>query len=130
MVKVENLVKRYGTNYALNDVSFEIGEGEVVGLLGPNGAGKSTAMNIITGFLSTSSGKAYINGVDILKDPIKAKRNIGFLPEQPPLYPEMTVLEYLNFVYELKGAELPREEHIVFVFIALAFRLEHIRIKF
>ncbi len=112
MVKVENLVKRYGTNYALNDVSFEIGEGEVVGLLGPNGAGKSTAMNIITGFLSTSSGKAYINGIDILKDPIEAKRNIGFLPEQPPLYPEMTVSEYLNFVYELKGAEMPREEHI------------------
>ncbi|MBQ7333299.1 MAG: ATP-binding cassette domain-containing protein [Clostridia bacterium] len=112
MVKVENLVKRYGTNYALNDVSFEIGEGEVVGLLGPNGAGKSTAMNIITGFLSTSSGKAYINGTDILKDPIEAKRNIGFLPEQPPLYPEMTVSEYLNFVYELKGAEMPREEHI------------------
>ena len=112
MVKVENLVKRYGTNYALNDVSFEIGEGEVVGLLGPNGAGKSTAMNIITGFLSTSSGSAYINGIDILKNPIEAKRNIGFLPEQPPLYPEMTVSEYLNFVYELKGADFPREEHI------------------
>ncbi len=112
MVRVENLVKRYGTNYALNDVSFEIGEGEVVGLLGPNGAGKSTAMNIITGYLSTSSGAAYINGVNILKDPIGAKRNIGFLPEQPPLYPEMTVGEYLNFVYELKGVEMPREEHI------------------
>ena len=112
MVKVENLVKRYGSNYALNDVSFEIGEGEVVGLLGPNGAGKSTTMNIITGFLSTSSGAAYINGIDILKDPIAAKRNIGFLPEQPPLYPEMTVLEYLNFVYELKGVDIPREEHI------------------
>jgi len=112
MVKVENLVKRYGTNYALNDVSFEIGEGEVVGLLGPNGAGKSTAMNIITGFLSTSSGSAYINGVDILKNPIEAKRNIGFLPEQPPLYPDMTVLEYLNFVYELKSVRIPRDEHI------------------
>ena len=112
MVKVENLVKRYGTNYALNDVSFEIGEGEVVGLLGPNGAGKSTAMNIITGFLSTSSGAAYINGVNILKDPIKAKRNVGFLPEQPPLYPDMTVYEYLNFVYELKGVDIPKDEHI------------------
>ena len=115
MVKVENLVKHYGTNYALNDVSFEIGEGEVVGLLGPNGAGKSTAMNIITGFLSTSSGSAYINGIDILKDPIAAKRNIGFLPEQPPLYPEMTVSEYLNFVYDLKGVELPRDEHIGYI---------------
>jgi len=124
MIKVENLVKRYGTNYALNDVSFEIGEGEVVGLLGPNGAGKSTAMNILTGYLSTSSGRAYVGGIDILKDPIGAKRLIGFLPEQPPVYPEMTVLEYLNFVYELKGAKYTveesdepktREEHLDYV---------------
>ena len=115
MVKVENLVKRYGTNYALNDISFEIGEGEVVGLLGPNGAGKSTAMNIITGFLSTNSGAAYINGINVLKNPIEAKRYIGFLPEQPPLYPEMTVFEYLNFVYELKSVKLPREEHLNYV---------------
>jgi len=115
MVKVENLVKRYGTNYALNDVSFEIGEGEVVGLLGPNGAGKSTAMNIITGFLSTSSGAAYINGINILKDPIAAKRNIGFLPEQPPLYPDMTVYEYLDFVYQLKGVQLPKDEHLEYI---------------
>ncbi len=112
MVKVENLVKRYGTNYALSDVSFEIGEGEIVGLLGPNGAGKSTAMNIITGYLSSTSGGAFVNGIDILENPIEAKKYIGFLPEQPPLYPEMTVLEYLNFVYELKGTDLPREEHI------------------
>lgn len=124
MIKVENLVKRYGTNYALNDVSFEIKEGEVVGLLGPNGAGKSTAMNILTGYLSTSSGRAYVGGIDILKDPIGAKRLIGFLPEQPPVYPEMTVLEYLNFVYELKGAKYTveegdepktREEHLDYV---------------
>lgn len=112
MVKVENLVKRYGSNYALNDVSFEIGEGEIVGLLGPNGAGKSTTMNILTGYLSSTSGSAYINGINILEDPIAAKKNIGFLPEQPPLYPEMTVAEFLNFVYELKGCELPREEHL------------------
>ena len=112
MVKVEHLVKRYGTNYALDDVSFEIGEGEIVGLLGPNGAGKSTTMNILTGYLSTTSGAAYVNGINILDDPIGAKRYIGFLPEQPPLYPDMTVKEYLNFVYELKGCELPREEHI------------------
>ena len=107
MIKVQNLVKRYGSNYALNDVSFEIGEGEIVGLLGPNGAGKSTAMNILTGYLSSTSGEVYINGVNILDDPIEAKKNIGFLPEQPPLYPEMTVIEYLNFVYELD-----REPHI------------------
>ena len=112
MIKVKNLVKRYGSNYALNDVSFEIGEGEIVGLLGPNGAGKSTAMNILTGYLSSTSGEVYINGVDILDDPIKAKKDIGFLPEQPPLYPEMTVMEYLNFVYELKGCELERKPHI------------------
>ena len=112
MIKVTNLVKRYGSNYALNDVSFEVGEGEIVGLLGPNGAGKSTAMNILTGYLSSTSGEVYIDGVNILDDPIAAKKNIGFLPEQPPLYPEMTVIEYLNFVYELKGCQLERKPHI------------------
>ena len=112
MVKAENLVKRYGSNYALNDVSFEIGEGEIVGLLGPNGAGKSTAMNILTGYLSATSGAAYINGVNILEDPIEAKKHIGFLPEQPPIYPDMTVMEYMGFVYDLKGCELPREAHL------------------
>ena len=112
MIKVQNLVKRYGNNYALNDVSFEIGEGEIVGLLGPNGAGKSTAMNILTGYLSSTSGEVYINGVNILEDPIAAKKDIGFLPEQPPLYAEMTVMEYLNFVYELKGCELDRKPHL------------------
>ena len=112
MVKVENLVKRYGGNYALNDISFEIKEGEIVGLLGPNGAGKSTAMNILTGYLSSTSGAVYINGIDILENPIEAKKNIGFLPEQPPLYPEMTVMEYLNFVYDLKSCTLDREAHL------------------
>ena len=112
MVVVENLVKRFGSNYALNDVSFEIGEGEVVGLLGPNGAGKSTTMNILTGFLSSTSGKAYINGVDILENPIEAKKMIGFLPEQPPVYGDMTVEEYLNFVYDLKGCTFDREAHL------------------
>ena len=112
MVKAENIVKRYGSNYALNGVSFEIGEGEVVGLLGPNGAGKSTAMNILTGYLSATSGAAYINGINMLDDPIAAKKCIGFLPEQPPVYPEMTVREYLDFVYELKGCELEREPHL------------------
>lgn len=103
MIKVEHLVKRYGTNYALGDISFEIGDGEIVGLLGPNGAGKSTTMNILTGYLSSTSGSAYINGINILEEPAKAKRFIGFLPEQPPLYQDMTVREYLNFVYDLKG---------------------------
>ena len=112
MIKAENLVKRYGSNYALNDVSFEIGEGEIVGLLGPNGAGKSTAMNILTGYLSTTSGAAYVGGINILEDPIGAKKLIGFLPEQPPVYPEMTVMEYLNFVYALKGCTLDKEAHL------------------
>lgn len=112
MIKVENLVKRYGQNYAVNDISFEIGEGEVVGLLGPNGAGKSTTMNILTGYLSCTSGRALINGIDILEDPIEAKRMIGFLPEQPPVYQDMTVDEYLNFVFDLKGCNAEREAHI------------------
>ena len=112
MIKVENLVKRYGTSYALDDVSFEIAEGEIVGLLGPNGAGKSTTMNILTGYLSATAGSAYVNGINILENPIEAKRYIGFLPEQPPVYPDMTVMEYLNFVYELKGCKLDREAHL------------------
>ena len=74
MIKVENLVKRYGTNYALDDVSFHINEGEIVGLLGPNGAGKSTTMNSLTGYLSTTSGAAYVNGINILENPIEAKK--------------------------------------------------------
>ncbi len=112
MIKAENLVKRYGTNYALNDVSFTIEEGEIVGLLGPNGAGKSTAMNILTGYLSCTSGKATIDGIDMLENPLEAKKLIGFLPEQPPVYPDMTVIEYMNFIYELKGCTLERERHI------------------
>ena len=112
MIKVDHLVKRYGSNYALHDISFEIGEGEIVGLLGPNGAGKSTTMNILTGYLSTTSGQAEIGGIDILKAPLEAKKLIGYLPEQPPVYPDMTVEEYLNFVYDLKGCTLPRAAHL------------------
>jgi ABC-2 type transport system ATP-binding protein len=112
MIKVEHLVKRFGTNYAVNDISFEIGDGEIVGLLGPNGAGKSTTMNILTGYLSSTSGTVSVGGVNIIENPIEAKRMIGFLPEQPPLYPDMTVMEYLNFVYELKGCKFDRESHL------------------
>ena len=112
MIKIENLVKRYGSNYALNDVSLEIGEGEIVGLLGPNGAGKSTMMNILTGYLAATSGRVTIGDYDIQEEPIEAKKLIGFLPEQPPLYPDMTVMEYLNFVYELKGCKLARDTHL------------------
>ena len=112
MIEVKNIVKRYGDKYAVNDVSFRVETGEIVGFLGPNGAGKSTTMNILTGYLSANSGTAVIDGIDILEDPIAAKRLIGFLPEQPPLYMDMTVKEYLNFVYDLKGCKFPRKEHL------------------
>ncbi len=112
MIRIENLVKRYGKNYALEDVSFTVNRGEIVGFLGPNGAGKSTTMNILTGYLSSNSGVAEIDGVDILEHPLEAKRMVGYLPEQPPLYLDMTVDEYLNFVYELKKCKLNRAKHL------------------
>lgn len=112
MIKIEHLVKNYGTLCAVDDVSLEIGAGEVVGLLGPNGAGKSTTMNILTGCLSSTSGRVSVQGIDVLADPLGAKRLIGYLPEQPPLYMDMTVDEYLGFNYDLKGCRLPREAHI------------------
>ena len=93
MIQIENLVKRFGSKYAVDDISFSIDEGEVVGFLGPNGAGKSTTLNIITGYMSSTSGTVSIGGMDILENPTEAKRFIGYLPEQPPLYPEMTVQE-------------------------------------
>ena len=112
MIKVEHLTKSYGSHMAVCDVSFEIREGEVVGFLGPNGAGKSTTMNILTGCLSSTDGTVTVDGKDILREPTEAKRRIGYLPEQPPLYPDMTVEEYLYFVCELKRCELPRREHV------------------
>ena len=112
MIEVSNLVKVYGTNMALDNVSFSVGEKEILGFLGPNGAGKSTCMNIMTGYLSSNSGTVKIDGVDISERPDEVKKNIGFLPEQPPLYGDMTVFEYLNFVYELKGCKFNREKHL------------------
>ena len=112
MIKIEHLVKNYGTLCALDDINIEIGKGEIIGLLGPNGAGKSTMMNILTGYLSSTSGKAEIDGADIADNPMAAKKKIGYLPELPPVYPDMTVLEYLRFVYELKGCKLDREKHL------------------
>ncbi len=112
MLRVENLVKRYGTATALAGINFTVEKGEVVGFLGPNGAGKSTTMNIITGYLSSNVGNVYIDGEEILENPEAAKKKIGYLPEQPPLYMEMTVLEYLNFVYELRKCELSRVQHL------------------
>ena len=98
MIKIEHLTKKYGERYAINDVSFEVADGEIVGFLGPNGAGKSTTMSIITGYLSSTSGKAMVDGLDILEHPMAVKKKIGYLPENPPLYLEMTVGEYLNFI--------------------------------
>lgn len=112
MIKISHLVKNYGSFCAVDDISFEVERGEVVGFLGPNGAGKSTTMNILTGYLSSTSGSVSIGGVDILDDPLNAKRLIGYLPEQPPLYPDMTVDEYLSFAYDLKGCVLSKSKHI------------------
>lgn len=102
MIEVEGVTKKYGSNYAVKDLSFTIEKGKVYGFLGPNGAGKSTTMNIITGYLAATSGTVTIDGHDILKDAEEAKKCIGYLPEIPPLYPDMTVFEYLKFVAELK----------------------------
>ncbi|MCD7740774.1 MAG: ABC transporter ATP-binding protein [Ruminococcus sp.] len=112
MIEVQNLSKHYGDKKAVDDISFVANDGEILGFLGPNGAGKSTTMNMLTGYISSTSGKALIDGVDILEDPIKAKKNIGYLPELPPLYMDMTVKEYLNFVYDLKKCKLPRVSHL------------------
>ena len=112
MIKIDHLTKRYGANYAVDDISFTVGEGEIVGFLGPNGAGKSTTMNILTGYLSATSGTVTIGGLDILENPLEAKKQIGFLPEQPPLYLDMTVDEYLSFGYDLKNCKLNREKHL------------------
>lgn len=112
MIEVKNLSKSYGDKRAVDNISFKANDGEILGFLGPNGAGKSTTMNILTGYLSSTSGEAYINGKEILEDPIAAKKEIGYLPEFPPLYLDMTVKEYLYFVYELKGCKLPRNTHL------------------
>ncbi len=112
MIKVDHLTKRYGSHVAVNDISFEVHEGEILGFLGPNGAGKSTTMNILTGYLSASEGTVSINGYDVLESPNQAKSHIGYLPEHPPLYLDMTVREYLDFMYDLKKCTLPRQQHI------------------
>ena len=102
MLEVKNLSKRYGEKQALRSVSFSIQGREAVGFLGINGAGKTTTMNILTGYISASDGDVVIDGIDVLTDPLKAKTRIGYLPEQPPVYGDMRVDEYLNFIYQLK----------------------------
>ncbi len=112
MIEVSSLSKRYGNHLAVDNVSFSIQKGEVVGFLGPNGAGKSTIMNIMTGYLSLTEGSVSIDGFDIVENPEEAKKRIGYLPEIPPLYIDMTVKEYLYFMYDLKKVNIPKKPHI------------------
>ena len=112
MIQVRNVSKRYGRHQALDDISFEVKKGDILGFLGPNGAGKSTTMNIITGYISCDSGEVLIDGKNILEDPKAAKSRMGYLPEIPPLYNDMTVEKYLEFMFRLKRIRLPMEEHI------------------
>ena len=112
MIEVKNLTKRFGKKTAVDNLSFTVKSGEILGFLGPNGAGKSTTMNIITGYLSATDGSVKVNGHDILDEPYAAKKSLGYLPEQPPLYLDMTVDDYLKFVYELKDVRLNKKYHI------------------
>jgi ABC-2 type transport system ATP-binding protein len=108
MIEVENLTKRYGPTLAVSDVTFEVQNGEILGFLGPNGAGKTTTMRVITGYLPPTEGRVRVAGYDVVEEPLEAKRRTGYLPEAPPVYPDMTVTEYLAFVGRIKG--IPRRE--------------------
>lgn len=113
MIEIQNVTKKYGNYTALNNLNFKIEKGEIVGFLGPNGAGKSTTMNIITGYISATQGTVKVDGLDILENPKEVKKKIGYLPEIPPVYMDMTVEEYLDFVAKIKGvSSKEREEHI------------------
>lgn len=112
MIEVKNLTKSYGKGKALDDVSFTVNKGEILGFLGPNGAGKSTTMNIITGYISATDGTVTIDGFDNVTNPMECKKAVGYLPEQPPLYMDMTVDEYLNFVCDIKKVKDDRAAHI------------------
>jgi ABC-2 type transport system ATP-binding protein len=103
VIEVQHLTKRYGAFTAVNDVSFKVEKGEIFGFLGPNGAGKTTTMRVLTGYIPATDGRAAVAGYDVFEQPLEAKRRTGYLPETPPLYPDMTVREYLNFVAKIKG---------------------------
>ena len=113
MIEVNNIVKQYGSHLAVDHLSFRVEKGQIYGFLGPNGAGKSTTMNIITGYLASNEGTVVINGHDILEEPEEAKKCIGYLPEIPPLYPDMTVMEYLDFVAGLKKVQKSEKDEIL-----------------
>lgn len=110
MIEVKNLTKKYGNHIAVDDLSFRVERGMIYGFLGPNGAGKSTTMNMMTGYIAATAGTVRINGYDILKEPKKAKKCIGYLPELPPVYQDMTVFEYLNFAAQLKQVKKPQRK--------------------
>ena len=113
MIEVKDITKQYGKQKVIKKMSFTVEKGEILGFLGPNGAGKSTTMNMLTGYLAPTEGRIYINGIDLLEQPLEAKKHIGYLPEQPPLYMEMIVKDYLIFVAKLKGvAKKEREKEI------------------
>src|SRR6202045_2023622 len=103
MIKVEGLTKRYARTVAVDNISFEVEKGQIVGFLGPNGAGKTTTMRVLTCFLPPTAGTANVAGFDVLEQPFEVKKRIGYLPETPPVYPEMRIAEYLMFVGRLKG---------------------------
>lgn len=113
MIEIENLVRRYGQQVVLSGLNLTIHKGEILGLLGPNGAGKSTTMNIITGYIGASEGTVQVDGIDILKEPKKAKKKMGYLPEIPPLYMDMTVDEYLKFVCKIKNIESKKIKEVL-----------------
>ena len=113
MIKVEHLVKRYGNRNVVDDLTFTVEKGQIVGFLGPNGAGKSTTMNMITGYISATEGTIEIDGVDIFDEPEKAKKKIGYLPEMPPLYPDMLVREYLSFVCDIKKVKRDKKDAMI-----------------
>ena len=116
MIEVQHLTKRYGRVTAVNDVSFRVERGEILGFLGPNGAGKTTTMRILTGYMPATEGHAIVAGFDVFEQPIEAKRRTGYLPETPPLYPDMSVSEYLDFVAKIKGvASADRRKRIDYV---------------
>lgn len=112
MIEVKGLCKNYGSKKAISDISFTVNDGEIMGFLGPNGAGKSTTMNIITGYISSTAGTVTVDGDEIMENPIAVKKNIGYLPEQPPLYLDMTVKAYLSFMYDLKKVKIDKQQHI------------------
>jgi ABC-2 type transport system ATP-binding protein len=117
MIEVQHLTKRYGTVTAVDDISFRVEPGEILGFLGPNGAGKTTTMRVLTGYMPATEGKAVVAGYDVFANPVEAKRRIGYLPETPPLYPDMTVREYLTFVASIKMRGLSRSDR--------AMRVDH-----